>query len=240
MECPACFELYDDILHIPRNITCGHTYCELCLKKLIEVRSRIECPACRIRLDPSIQPPKLSKNYVAADLARKHRELTDKLQICPAHNEHYRYFCETDQTSLCPQCIIEHSGHTFVKQEISVHKLKDKVKKLKVCCREKFEEIEQEKAAIESQKNQMVQSKTSQIKTINAEFNNIVKQIEERREAVLKNYQNLHKEQMKVIEAELEKKTKFTEVAGQHLKGFEKIEKELGFFFPLFLPIFHP
>ena len=230
MDCPACFEPYDDSAHIPRNITCGHTYCELCLNRLYETKSRIECPACRLKLEPSIKPNKLSKNYVAADLARKHRELTEKLQICPVHNEHYRYFCETDQVNLCPQCIIEHSGHIFVKQEISVHKLKDKVKKLKTQCLEKFQENEAEKNAMEMQKNQLIVNRTNQIKLINQEFSNIIKQIEERREAVLKNYQNLHKEQMKVIEAELEKKVKFTEVANMHLKGFEKAEKELGIF----------
>ena len=228
MECPSCYELYDDTVRIPRNITCGHTYCEQCLNRLFEFKVRIECPACRIKLEPSIKPNKLSKNYVAADLARKHREIQNKLQFCPNHNEPYRYFCETDQMNVCPQCIIEHSGHIFVKQEHSVHILKEKIKNAKAKCKNKLDEIEVDKAAIESQKNQLIQNKTNQIKLINAEFTNIIKQIEERKEAVLKNYQNLHKEQMKVMEAELEKKTKFTETSGQHLKSFEKFEKELG------------
>lgn len=30
-----------------------------------------------------------------------------------------RFFCETDQVSLCAACIIEHSGHIFVKIEHS-------------------------------------------------------------------------------------------------------------------------
>ena len=141
MECPSCFELYDDKERIPRNITCGHTYCQDCLNKFFHEKKRIECPCCRLKLEISIKPKDLSKNYVAADLAQKHRELTEKLPICPVHNEHYRYYCETDQLSLCPQCIIDHSGHTFVKQEISVHKLKDKVKKLKLKCKEKLEDI---------------------------------------------------------------------------------------------------
>ena len=35
MECPMCYELYDDVEHIPRNLNCGHTYCEFCLKKTV-------------------------------------------------------------------------------------------------------------------------------------------------------------------------------------------------------------
>jgi hypothetical protein len=38
MECPICFEIYDDKIRVPRNLSCGHTYCELCLEKTIEVK----------------------------------------------------------------------------------------------------------------------------------------------------------------------------------------------------------
>lgn len=31
MECPMCYELYDDEKKNPRNLSCGHTYCEFCL-----------------------------------------------------------------------------------------------------------------------------------------------------------------------------------------------------------------
>ena len=51
MECPMCYELYDDTERIPRNLNCGHTYCESCLIKTVLVKKRIECPTCRTKHD---------------------------------------------------------------------------------------------------------------------------------------------------------------------------------------------
>jgi len=34
-----------------------------------------ECPICKIKIDSVISPNQLSKNFVAADLASKNREL---------------------------------------------------------------------------------------------------------------------------------------------------------------------
>jgi hypothetical protein len=37
MECGSCYELYDEKLRIPRNLKCGHTYCEFCVDKILEI-----------------------------------------------------------------------------------------------------------------------------------------------------------------------------------------------------------
>ena len=89
-QCPSCFDIYDDTNKIPRNMPCGHTYCEDCLNKWFLAKNIIECPACRKKIDVKIPANSLSKNFVAADLARKHRELQAKLQFCTTHNDPLR------------------------------------------------------------------------------------------------------------------------------------------------------
>jgi hypothetical protein len=37
MECGSCYELYDEKQRIPRNLICGHTYCEFCVDKILEI-----------------------------------------------------------------------------------------------------------------------------------------------------------------------------------------------------------
>lgn len=56
MECPMCYELYNNELKIPRNLICGHTYCEYCLNQTMQIKKRIECPTCRVKHDPYIVP----------------------------------------------------------------------------------------------------------------------------------------------------------------------------------------
>ena len=34
MECPSCYDYFDGETRIPRNLCCGHTFCEVCLIKI--------------------------------------------------------------------------------------------------------------------------------------------------------------------------------------------------------------
>ena len=118
MECPSCFVIYNDEAKTPKNLPCGHTYCLECLTKIFEMKQYLQCPTCRTKFEET-HPKDLSKNYVAADLARKQREIKKKLLFCEDHEEPLRFFCETCQKNICPMCIIEHSGHKFLKQDHS-------------------------------------------------------------------------------------------------------------------------
>lgn len=47
--CGVCYMKYDDLVRVPKVLTCGHTYCLVCLKSisLQNGSSRIACPSCR-------------------------------------------------------------------------------------------------------------------------------------------------------------------------------------------------
>ena len=128
MECPLCFENYNDLLKKPRNLECGHTFCEICLSKLFS-NNFIICPACRRQ---SSSPPKsLPVNFIAADLARKYLEEKKKYQFCETHSkEIIRFFCNTCSSRICIECIVDHCGHLFVKQEESIRLLQLKINEI--------------------------------------------------------------------------------------------------------------
>ena len=48
MQCQICLESYNIANRIPRNLNCGHTYCDKCLKKIGNGYEN-ECPKCRKR-----------------------------------------------------------------------------------------------------------------------------------------------------------------------------------------------
>ena len=45
-DCPACWEELGDN-RIPYSLTCGHTLCFKCIKRLAQNSSRFGCPLCR-------------------------------------------------------------------------------------------------------------------------------------------------------------------------------------------------
>lgn len=47
MECTNCYEFFDEEIHIPLNLECGHTFCKQCIKALLKNSPKLECPMCR-------------------------------------------------------------------------------------------------------------------------------------------------------------------------------------------------
>lgn len=45
-ECIVYFSRFDENLHRPRSLPCGHTECTECIENAIEIMSK-ECPKCR-------------------------------------------------------------------------------------------------------------------------------------------------------------------------------------------------
>ncbi|XP_069935988.1 uncharacterized protein [Cherax quadricarinatus] len=46
-ECKVCFINYDEELHRPRTLPCGHTFCSQCIKDTIK-NGQLKCPSCRV------------------------------------------------------------------------------------------------------------------------------------------------------------------------------------------------
>lgn len=119
MECPSCYEYFDGDNRIPRNLNCGHTFCEVCLVQLEQQRLTF-CPICRTTLAKQFKAKKLPKNYLALEFANKQQEMMKKSNFCPTHTkELMRHFCITCCTLICMECIVDHSGHEFVRKEES-------------------------------------------------------------------------------------------------------------------------
>ena len=49
MECGVCMMEWDSESVVPRNLPCGHTVCESCLKSMWKQATQsIDCPHCRV------------------------------------------------------------------------------------------------------------------------------------------------------------------------------------------------
>ena len=40
-------------------------------------------------------------------------------EFCPEHDEPFKFYCEDDSKYICVECITEHTGHKFSKQDQS-------------------------------------------------------------------------------------------------------------------------
>ncbi|EAR92095.1 kelch motif protein (macronuclear) [Tetrahymena thermophila SB210] len=203
MECPMCYILYDEKKHIPRNLPCGHTFCELCLQQILQPKGFIECPSCRKKLSPDVRPESLSKNFIALDLALKQHQLQSKLQLCDTHQEFQLFFCEDCQEHLCTQCIINHSGHKFVKQEHSVSLLKERLQKAKDQLNDIMDTVNSAIQNATEIKTYQEKYLKEQLQLIDSEFDSLIEKINQKRESFKKEYSHIYMEYIQSLELDI-------------------------------------
>ena len=60
INCPICYDQYNDKDKIPRILHCGHTFCQICLMDL-RTSNILTCPTCRKFFSPEVK--QLIKNF---------------------------------------------------------------------------------------------------------------------------------------------------------------------------------
>lgn len=78
LTCPVCHDIFKD----PHQLSCGHSYCMVCLEGIIDFGSNMpfRCPDCRAYFGSTID---VQKSYTLANIAEDFREnVKVLLSIC--------------------------------------------------------------------------------------------------------------------------------------------------------------
>lgn len=240
MECPSCLEIYDEYQRIPRNLPCGHTYCESCLEQLLFVKKKFECPICCTKLDPLSKPTSFSKNFVAAEISTKHRELQKKLLFCLTHEEPLRFFCQTCQVNICSSCILEHNGHFFAKQDHSgksvnlayvkciASLLIQRAKEIKTKIGIKLEDLNNQMIQQKKSLDDLKQARDQNLKQIDSEFEVLLSHLLKRKATLKEDYHKTSEEKLAVIDSEVVRVHDFVESLTKKKEDISDYFTQLG------------
>ncbi|XP_019205968.1 nuclear factor 7, ovary isoform X1 [Oreochromis niloticus] len=136
--CPVCQEVFRD----PVLLSCSHSFCKDCLKRLWRERTTHECPVCKRRSSKK-HPPlnRALKNLCESFLQERDQRASETL--CSLHSEKLKLFCLDHQQ---PVCVVyrdseKHIKHRFrpIDEAAQQHKkelqetLEPLKNKLKVC-----------------------------------------------------------------------------------------------------------
>ncbi len=110
MKCKICEEKFDTIYKIPRNLVCGHTFCEQCLK-IYTKNEQINCPRC-MKISQSQNLPICYAIYEMIEFDNNHK----KTDVCFYHSmEKTQFYCKEDQINICLVCYLDnHRDHRVV------------------------------------------------------------------------------------------------------------------------------
>ncbi|XP_030737061.1 E3 ubiquitin-protein ligase TRIM38 [Globicephala melas] len=121
--CSICLQLITE----PVSISCGHSYCHLCIVSFCEMQPWLEmfsCPQCRMPFKmASLRPNRQLGNLIDAI-----KEM-DQEMSCEEHGEKLRLFCEDEGQLICWRCDrgLQHKGHTTALVEDACQGYKEKL-----------------------------------------------------------------------------------------------------------------
>ncbi|XP_034841693.1 E3 ubiquitin-protein ligase TRIM38 isoform X1 [Mirounga angustirostris] len=122
-KCAICLSLMSE----PMSISCGHSYCKLCIISFLEQQetlSMVPCPHCRAPFHlASLRPNKQLGSLI--DVIKE----MDHEMSCKEHGEHLHLFCEDESQLICWRCerSPQHKGHHTVLIEDVCQDYKEKL-----------------------------------------------------------------------------------------------------------------
>ncbi len=88
MECQICYEIFDSKSVVPKILTtCGHSFCKICLDRIINKKFLVNCPVCREKTKIN-QKDNLPTNYALIRIIEKNKEDQPTKNLL----EKYKYF----------------------------------------------------------------------------------------------------------------------------------------------------
>jgi hypothetical protein len=98
MECQVCYEHFDSNSFIPKILVkCGHSFCKICLERLMSNKTYVSCPVCRENTKIQKKEP-LPTNYSLIQIIEKHPETIQSKNLL----EKYKYFDDKNYKHVNP------------------------------------------------------------------------------------------------------------------------------------------
>ncbi|XP_053171573.1 zinc-binding protein A33-like [Scomber japonicus] len=113
LSCPVCYDIFKD----PVMLTCGHSFCKVCLQGWWRAKQEQECPMCNAVSGSNNPPRNLAlKNLCEAFLMeRDKRASAGSEPVCSLHSEKLKLFCLDHHQPVCVFCLESkaHKKHKF-------------------------------------------------------------------------------------------------------------------------------
>ena len=89
MECKICYEIFDNEMFIPKIMSnCGHSFCKICMERITDGKSTIQCPICREKTRLIRKNDRIPVNYALLEVLSKEDQNREARNIL----EKYKYF----------------------------------------------------------------------------------------------------------------------------------------------------
>ncbi|KAK3863767.1 hypothetical protein Pcinc_030489 [Petrolisthes cinctipes] len=209
--CEVCFIQFDEKIHKPRVLPCGHTLCDTCTHDILN-RTQIVCPFCRVNHQLT-SPEDLPINFILLNLATSlplnsnntsRRVISPRSQpvtvrepsihdgLCEMHGSYKIFQCITCSVWVCRDCTaVNHSPSTctLMAAQDALDNMKEtkqiQTSNLKLNCTKHLTLLNSYHVKLEHQRHQQ-QSNLLKLQEINRAPESCIKALKEEQQRVNK------------------------------------------------------
>lgn len=170
-DCGICLVAYDELVHKPLSLPCGHVFCQDCLMK--QGKDTVVCPFDKLKFD--LQGFSLPCCYAILGNLPK---FSQKDSCCIRHpKKKVKFLCKSHDKFLCTDCVIEHTGngHNIIAFTVNTHVVKTELKELELICEVTIKENEDSWKDLENKHKAIKDFYHNQINKINYSYENALK-----------------------------------------------------------------
>ena len=202
-DCKLCSCSYDEYLHKPLSLPCGHVFCLDCLMK--QSKEYVVCQIDKLRFD--VQPSSLSCCYGILSYLPKHNKET----TCIRHpKKNVKFLCKSHEKYLCTECIIDHTGvgHNVVAFKVNSSVVKTEMKDLETIFQRNLKENEEILKEAENKQKILREFYQNQISKINVSYENSLKTLHQKKKEHIANISKFMFDQTRSLEKNKENVTR--------------------------------
>ena len=242
--CPLCHLRYNKTKRLPICLECGDVICLSCIKSLTLGSSSLKCIHIKCPLDSkkiqirlnSLQPCKTilsflplkdvipsSTSNIVSNLNSNQTTTNDNF-MCNEHPfKKIKYYCESENISLCIDCIDKHSNnkHKVVKFNPTKTSFKNEVDSISKSVFDKKEQIQNKVKELLLNKNNYRENLAVNLNILNNKTNAIINTILLQKKQYIKQMQNDYDKAVNIIDSTIKTYTRLLNDINNIINGFD-------------------
>ena len=196
-ECGLCWKEYDEKVHRPLSLPCGHVFCEECLRKCAH-KDETQCPVHRSWFPSGIKD--LPSCF--AILVNLPRTRTRDVR-CPAHPKRkLKFRCVTHKVNFCSDCVVMHSGHTVVALSDVTQRLISQLGELSESTKSRLSGLSETRRTIEQNEKNLAGFYDMQTLLVRKTYDDAISQLTSKKNELIQELKNQWGKQTRAFEIE--------------------------------------
>ncbi|XP_074873190.1 zinc finger protein RFP-like [Carettochelys insculpta] len=221
--CSICLSFFQE----PVSLDCGHSFCQACISHCWQgSEANISCPQCRETFPQRTLRPNRHLGNIVAITKQLSGQLGGGEDLCPAHQEAFKLFCDQDRVLICVICRESqaHRAHTVLPREEAAQAYKAQIQARLSTLKTEREELLAWKQAVERQSQDYLRKIEAERQTIVSEFEQLRLFLEKQEQLLLAQLDELNK---KMVNLQADNINKLSEEISRLGNLISEIEEKL-------------